>query len=266
MKWKLGTLAGIGVYVHWTFWLLPLFILFSAGGLQAGLSTLGLVFAIFGCVVLHELGHAMAARYFGIGTRDITLYPIGGVARLNFMPRKPSQELVIALAGPLVNVVLALVILAALVLIEGAGAIFDVPIWGGSFLPNLMVANIAMVVFNLLPAFPMDGGRVLRAVLAAGLPYEHATRIAARVGQGFAVLLGLAGLVWTPSLLLVAIFVFLAARAEANMVTRQAQWERHPYARPGAILPGSIILEPADPRGISWVTEVRYYPSRQTWM
>lgn len=257
MKWKLGTLAGIGVYVHWTFWLLPLFILLSSGGMQAGFATLGLVFGIFGCVVLHELGHAMAARYFGIGTRDISLYPIGGVARLNSIPRKPSQELVIAVAGPLVNVAIAAALFATLMVFDGLSALWSVKLWGISFLPSLMMANLAMVVFNMLPAFPMDGGRVLRALLATGLPYERATLIAARIGQAFAVVLGVVGLFGVPSLLLVAFFVFLAAQAEANQVTMQAQWERRAYAHPGG-----IVLESTDPRGIAWVTDVRYYSPR----
>jgi Zn-dependent protease len=222
MKWKLGTLAGIGVYLHWSFWLLPVWILLSAGGGLAGaVGSVLFVFAIFGCVVLHELGHALMARHYGIGTRDITLYPIGGVASLERMPRRPSQELAIAVAGPAVNVVIAGVLFGILVVagISMQGSALDLA--GGSFLLNLLAVNVFLVVFNMLPAFPMDGGRVLRAFLAMRKPYVRATEIAVRVGQGVAVLLALAGM-WTGgTLLFVAVFVFLAAQAELAMARRQ---------------------------------------------
>lgn len=218
MKWKLGNVAGIGVYVHWSFWLLPAWILLSSGGgLGGALSTVLFVFAIFGCVVLHELGHALTARHFNIGTRDITLYPIGGVASLERIPRRPSQELAIALAGPAVNVVIAAV-LFVLLLVVGVGTqglVFKFT--GGSFFVNLLLVNVALVVFNMLPAFPMDGGRVLRALLAMRLPYLRATEIAVRVGQAVAILLGLVGLFTGGTLLFIALFVFLAAQAELSM-------------------------------------------------
>jgi Zn-dependent protease len=222
MKWKLGTLAGIGVYLHWSFWLLPVWILMSAGaGLAGAVGSVLFVFAIFGCVVLHELGHALMARHYGIGTRDITLYPIGGVASLERMPRRPAQELAIAVAGPAVNVVIAGVLFGILVVagISVQGSALNLV--GGSFLLNLLAVNVFLVVFNMLPAFPMDGGRVLRALLAMRKPYVRATEIAARVGQGIAVLLALAGM-WTGgTLLFVAMFVFLAAQAELTMARRQ---------------------------------------------
>ena len=222
MKWKLGTLAGIGVYLHWSFWLLPGWVLLSAGGGLAGtIGSILFIFAIFGCVVLHELGHALMARHYGIGTRDITLYPIGGVASLLRMPRRPSQELAIALAGPAVNVVIAGILFAVLMVagISLQSSMFSLV--GGSFLLNLLVVNVFLVAFNMLPAFPMDGGRVLRAFLAMRKPYVRATEIAARVGQGVAMVLGLIGL-WTGgTLLFVALFVFLAAQAELATVRRQ---------------------------------------------
>jgi len=222
MKWKLGTLAGIGVYLHWSFWLLPFWILMSSGsGLSGAVGSVLFVFAIFGCVVLHELGHALMARHYGIGTRDITLYPIGGVASLERMPRRPSQELAIAVAGPAVNVVIAGVLFGILVVagISVQGSALNLV--GGSFLLNLLAVNVFLVVFNMLPAFPMDGGRVLRALLAMRKPYVRATEIAARVGQGIAILLALAGM-WTGgTLLFVAMFVFLAAQAELTMARRQ---------------------------------------------
>ena len=221
MKWKLGTLAGIGVYLHWSFWLLPAWILFSGSGLTGALGSVLFVFAIFGCVVLHELGHALMARHYGIGTRDITLYPIGGVASLMRMPRRPSQELAIALAGPAVNVVIAGLLFAVLIVvgIGSQGLVFNIA--GGSFLINLLAVNIALVVFNMLPAFPMDGGRVLRAFLAMRKPYLRATEIAVRVGQVVAILLGLLGLMSGGTLIFIAMFVFLAAQAELAMARRQ---------------------------------------------
>lgn len=222
MKWKLGTLAGIGVYLHWSFWLLPAWILMSAGGGLAGAVGLVLfVFAIFGCVVLHELGHALMARHYGIGTRDITLYPIGGVASLERMPRRPSQELAIALAGPAVNVVIAGVLFGILLVagIGTQGLVFNVA--GGSILLNLLAVNVALVVFNMLPAFPMDGGRVLRAFLAMRVPYLRATEIAVRVGQGVAIILAVIGMRTGGTMLFIALFIFLAARAELAMARRQ---------------------------------------------
>ncbi|MEO8496382.1 MAG: site-2 protease family protein [Planctomycetota bacterium] len=222
MKWKLGKLAGIGVYLHWSFWLLPAWILMSEGGSLAGaIGSLLFVFAIFGCVVLHELGHALMARHYGIGTRDITLYPIGGVASLERIPRRPSHELAIAIAGPAVNVVIAGVLFAVLLVagIGTQGLVFSVA--GGSFLVSLLIVNIFLVLFNMLPAFPMDGGRVLRAFLAMRVPYLRATEIAVRVGQGVAIILGVIGLFKGGTLLFVAMFVFLAAQAELAMARRQ---------------------------------------------
>ena len=224
MKWslKLGTVAGIGIYVHWTFALLIGWIFFAY--LSAGQSAVmaakgaGFILAIFGCVVLHELGHATAAKRFGIRTRDITLLPIGGLARLERMPEKPLQEFIVALAGPAVNVVIAAVIFGYLTVIRGDGEMLDVQLLQGNFLARLMWVNAFLVVFNLLPAFPMDGGRVLRALLATSMDYRRATRIAARVGQGMAILFGIAGLFGNPFLLFIALFVFLGAQAESDMV------------------------------------------------
>lgn len=260
MKWHLGRLAGIHVFVHWSFWILPAWILISSlssgGGLVAAFSAVLFVFAIFGCVVLHELGHALAARHYHIGTRDITLYPIGGVASLNRMPRNPFQELVVALAGPAVNVVIAALLLVLTAV--GLAGLLPLPaVLGGTFPGMLMLVNVWLVLFNLLPAFPMDGGRVLRAFLAMRLPYISATEIAARVGQVLAVLLGLIGLVASlPTLLFVSIFVFLAAQAEANMVRVRGSlesWAEHqgiPVARP--VPPGQANAEDDE---IIWLAE-----------
>ncbi len=223
--WELGKLAGIRVRIHWSFLLLPAFVAWSVGsmaGAQAALAAVLFILAIFGCVVLHELGHALAARRFGIGTEDITLLPIGGVARLQRIPRQPLQELVIAVAGPAVNVVIAASILVGtLVAPNGAATLLDSDVLSGSFLGRLFWANIALVIFNLLPAFPMDGGRVLRSVLAMMMPYTRATDWAASVATVMAVLFGFLGLFGNPLLILIALFVFLGARGEAMMVRMQ---------------------------------------------
>jgi Zn-dependent protease len=223
-SWKIGELAGIRVQVHWTFLLLPALIAWSTlstAGLAAALEAVVFVLLVFGCVVLHELGHALAARAYGIGTRDITLLPIGGVARLERLPRQPRQELAIALAGPVVNVVIAAAIFAGLWL--GGGVLHPLAPTSSlveSFLVRLMWTNVALVIFNLLPAFPMDGGRVLRAALASRLPYAQATRAAARIGRVVAALLGIVGLFGNWTLLLIAMFIYFAGRGEEQMASQ----------------------------------------------
>lgn len=228
MKWSfsLGRVFGIKLEVHITFFLILLFFLLMYLGRGESLLTalMGcvLVLAIFGCVVLHELGHALTARRYGIKTRDITLYPIGGVARLERMPKKPVHELWVALAGPAVNVVIALILA---VVVFGTGSwlpltkenvqsVADVPFW-----QELMLVNIFLVLFNLLPAFPMDGGRVLRALLAMVFPYSRATVVAALCGQAMALVFAIVGLmIWNPFLIFIAIFVWFGAAQESNMV------------------------------------------------
>jgi Zn-dependent protease/predicted transcriptional regulator len=225
-SWKIGRIAGINVYMHWTFLLLIAFIGFlylSRGAAWTG-AALGIAFilALFGCVVLHELGHALMARRFGVPTRDITLLPIGGVARLQRMPEHPGQELLVAIAGPAVNVVIFVILgilLAAMGQLGAAGPTGLLDIGRGNFLANLMWINLYLVIFNMLPAFPMDGGRVLRALLAFFLEYTTATSIAATAGQAMAILFGLVGLLWGhPLLLFIALFVFLGASAESHQV------------------------------------------------
>jgi Zn-dependent protease len=236
---RLGTAFGIGVYVHWTFLLLLLFIVYMAraGGAAAAVYAVTLVLAIFGCVVLHEFGHALMARRFGIGTRDITLLPIGGVARLERPIEQPGAELAIALAGPAVNVVIAAVLLLILrstgTPLTGRnlfGALSLEPPPGVEALPfairlllALLAANGVLALFNLIPAFPMDGGRVLRALLALVVGPLPATEVAALLGTVFAVLLaawGVVGLVvvGNPLTLLVALFVYLAGQQELAAV------------------------------------------------
>jgi Zn-dependent protease len=224
MKWSipLGRVLGIRLDMHVTFLLLLFWI-----GLQhwrmdptlfAVARGVGFILLLFGCVVLHELGHALAARRYGIPTRDITLLPIGGVARLERMPEDPRQELVVALAGPAVNVVIAALLFAWLTL-RGAPDPVALEVTGasvvrGGLAERLMAVNLMLVVFNMLPAFPLDGGRVLRAVLAMRTDYARATRTAAGIGQGMAVLFGVVGLMVNPLLLIIAFFVWLGASQE----------------------------------------------------
>ena len=221
-QWKLGTFAGIDVFVHATFLLLIGWIGYSHW-LQYGTAAKvveGILFilALFLCVVLHEYGHALTARRYGIKTRDITLYPIGGVARLERLPDKPIEELWVALMGPAVNVVIAALLFVYLYLTRGLVPMTDLTVASGSFLARLMAVNVSLVLFNLIPAFPMDGGRVLRALLAMRMDYVRATQIAANIGQGLAFLLGLFGLFNNPFLLFIAFFVWIGASQEASMV------------------------------------------------
>lgn len=228
MKWsfKIGRFAGIDVFVHSTFFLLPLWIGLqhwrAGSGVAQALAGIGFVLLIFLCVVLHEYGHALTARRYGVTTRDIILLPIGGVARLERMPEKPAQELVVALAGPAVNVVIAAGCVGWLAISGVALSADTVSMVDGPVAGRLLAVNIMLVLFNLLPAFPMDGGRVLRALLSMRLGAVRATRIAATVGQAFAVVLGFWGLFTSPVLVLVALFVWVGAAQEAGMVEVRA--------------------------------------------
>lgn len=231
MKWsmRVGRIAGVDVFVHFTFLLLLAFVGFShwqnTHSVQAALAGVAFIVTLFGCVLLHEFGHVLMARRYGIPTRDITLLPIGGLARLERMPEKPLQEFWVAVAGPAVNVAIAAILFVWLAASRQLAATETLSATGGSLLQRLMVVNVALVLFNLLPAFPMDGGRVLRALLAARLGRRRATAIAANVGQALAIVLGAVGFFYNPFLVFVAIFVYLGAQAEAEMVEMQSALE-----------------------------------------
>ena len=234
-SWKVGRFAGIDVYIHSTFFLLLAFIgvtnWLAARNLAGTLEGVGFMLALFGCVLLHEFGHALTARRYGIQTRDITLLPIGGVARLERMPEDPKQELWVALAGPAVNAVIAAVLylwLASQSLLE---PIASLSISQGSFLERVMLVNVSLVLFNLLPAFPMDGGRVVRALLAMRMEYTRATQIAATLGQGMALVFGFIGLFSNPFLLFIAFFVWIGAAQEASLVQMKTALGGIPVSR-----------------------------------
>ena len=247
-QWKLGTFAGIDVFIHATFLLLIGWIGYSHwlqfGTIAKVIEGILFILALFLSVILHEYGHALTARKYGIKTRDITLYPIGGVARLERMPDKPIEELWVALMGPAVNVVIAAVIFLYLYLTGGLADMTDLSVVSGSFLMRLMVVNITLVIFNLLPAFPMDGGRVLRALLALRMDYVRATQVAASIGQGMAFLFGLAGLFGNPFLLFIAFFVWIGASQEASMVQMRNSLSGIPVTR--AMLTDFKTLSPRD--------------------
>ena len=219
-SYRLGTLAGIPIRVHATFALLLIWIALSHvmeghGPAEIGLGIL-LVLSIFACVILHELSHALVAKRFGIRTRDIVLLPIGGVAQLERMPEKPSQELWVALVGPVASLAIAGALFGLVTLLGIPTGLHALHIVGGPFLTKLMWINVTLAVFNLLPAFPMDGGRALRAVLAMGLDRARATEVAAQVARGMALLFGILGLLYNPFLIIIAVFVWIGATAEVT--------------------------------------------------
>ena len=250
MKWstKLGTFAGIDVYVHTTFLILIAWVAFAhwqtGHSAAAALEGVAFILALFACVVLHEFGHALTARRLGIKTRDITLLPIGGLARLERMPDDPRQELWVALAGPAVNVVIAALLFALLQVTGTFTPIGTLGVATGSFLERLMMLNVFLVGFNMLPAFPMDGGRVLRAMLAIRMDYTRATQIAANIGQGMAFVFGLLGLFFNPFLIFIALFVWIGAGQEAAMTQMKAALGGIPLER--AMITDFRTLAPRD--------------------
>ncbi|MBV6403789.1 MAG: site-2 protease family protein [Flavobacteriales bacterium] len=220
---------GIDVHVHWTFLLLVGYVAVTTAAtgavLREVLLQLAYVGLVFACVVLHEYGHALTALRYGVRTRDITLLPIGGVASLERMPEEPAQEFWITMAGPLVNLVLAVLAGTVQWFFFGGLHVLD-PREGAAVLPGLLsflfTANLSLFLFNLLPAFPMDGGRILRALLSLRLPRVQATRIATGVGRALAAVLGIGGLYFgEPMLALIGVFIWFAAGAEARAVIQQ---------------------------------------------
>ena len=231
LSWKLGRVAGIDLFLHPSALLVWLLV---AGGIGGLVDALPLVVALFTSIVLHELGHALMARRYGIGTNDITLYLIGGIARLNRLPRSAGPELLIALAGPAVNVVIAAVLAGMMALGVHHPLLYQV-----------LGLNVALVLFNLLPIFPMDGGRVLRALLSGWLGRVRATEIAATVGQTLAIVGGVVGVFngrWDAAIL--AVFIYGAAAVERFQVLAEA--------RPCNQASQTFINPPEAPAGFRW--------------
>ncbi|WP_420601109.1 site-2 protease family protein [Flagellimonas sp.] len=250
---KLGKVSDIGIEVHWTFSLLLLWVAFleiqRGGNATSIFMNMALVVVLFFCVVLHELGHALTAKKFGIGTKQITLLPIGGVASLEKIPEKPAQELLVALAGPAVNVLIAMVLLLFIPLqsylgldVEALNQLVNAPDFQ-TFLFFLFVANVMLVVFNMIPAFPMDGGRVFRALLTFRLGRVKATEVASGLGQILAVLFFILGLMLNPFLILIALFIFFGAYGENQMVKQGALLKGHLVEE--AMLTNITILNPS---------------------
>lgn len=218
---SLGRVAGIQIFVHWTFIILIGWIVYI--NLQQGMGMVDIIWSVlfiltlFACVTAHELGHALAAKRYNIKTRNITLLPIGGLAQLESIPEKPKEELVVALAGPAVNIIIAAILFPFIKLGSGVMEEMDLTrLSHQNFLFSLMVVNIWLAVFNLIPAFPMDGGRVFRAVLSFKFERHVATRIAASVGQLLAVGFVFIGFFYNPFLIFIGVFIFLGAQAEAQ--------------------------------------------------
>jgi len=248
MAWSfsIGRIFGSDLRVHVTFFLLLAWIgaaAYAEGGWGAAAGSVLFIITIFACVVLHEFGHALAARRYGIRTPDVTLLPIGGLARLERMPENPREEIVVALAGPAVNVVIWLVLSLLLGARASMSGLENLADPNESFLGRVATVNLALVLFNMVPAFPMDGGRVLRAALALRMDRVRATRLAAQLGQGLAFVFGFLGLTYgNPMLMLVGVFVFMAASAESgdtamhelakNLLARDAMITRYEALAP----------------------------------
>ena len=248
MSWSIpiARIAGIQLRMHITFLLLIAWLglgYYAEGGSAAAISGILVILLLFVCVVLHEFGHAFAAKAFGINTPDITLLPIGGVARLERMPEEPIQELIIAAAGPAVNLIIAICLF-----LTGGSFVYP-PTAGSSLNDVLLTINVVLLLFNLLPAFPMDGGRVLRALLATRLSYARATQIAATIGQGCAFIFGFLGLFSNPFLLFIALFVYIGASQEAALAQMRDVSRRFPVSsamvREFRSLPESATLQEA---------------------
>ncbi|MBB4038689.1 stage IV sporulation protein FB [Microvirga flocculans] len=245
MLWSfpIARIAGTVVRVHVTFLLFLIWIgaaQWQVGGRAAALDGVVFMVLLFACVVAHEFGHILTARRFGIKTPEVTLWPIGGVASLERIPENPREELLVAVAGPAVNVVIAGLIVLALGVNLGTAATTALENPQAGLMARLAAANIFLVVFNMIPAFPMDGGRVLRALLAMRMDHAEATRIAARIGQGAAFLFALAGLFVNPMLIVIGLFIYLSATAESQHVAFKDATSGLPV-RAGMVSPVEVL-------------------------
>jgi stage IV sporulation protein FB len=250
MGWSvsIGSIAGTAVRIHITFVLFLVWIFVASwvqGGPEAAWNGLAFLILLFACVLAHEFGHILTARTFGVATPDVTLLPIGGVARLERIPEAPGEELLVAIAGPLVNVAIALVLVAFFGADLSLHHLATVESHKVAMVDRLAVVNIFLAVFNMIPAFPMDGGRVLRALLAMRLGHVRATEVAATIGQWTAFALGFLGLFTNPMLIFIAIFVYLAASSEAQLVAIRAMSRDVPVS--AAMITEYATLAPAEP-------------------
>lgn len=252
---SLGRVSGIKIKVHWTFFLLIAWVVFAelkrGGNTESVLFNVAFILAVFLCVVLHELGHSLMAKRFNIKTEKITLLPIGGMASLEKLPESPKQELLVVIAGPMVNVVIA-TLLYFIVPVQDFLQLDFTETFGflirynlQSFLFFLFVVNVGLVLFNLIPAFPMDGGRMLRALLAMKMSRAKATEIASNLGLMIAVMFFLVGLLYNPFLILIAFFIFLGASGENRMVQHMALLDGHTVEE--AMLLDITLFKPNDP-------------------
>lgn len=223
MKWSLyaGKISGIKIFIHWTFLILIGWIIFNGIRAELGFNSIffSVIFTltIFLCVVLHELGHALVAKKFKIITSDIILLPIGGMARMENIPEKPMQEFLIAIAGPIVNFVIAAILYFSVTVNGNVLETQEITsVTMQNFFPLLYIVNFTIGMFNLIPAFPMDGGRILRALLSFKLPHYTATRIASATGQFLAIGFILMGFFYNPFLIVIGAFIFLGAQAEVE--------------------------------------------------
>ncbi len=250
MTWSfsIGTFLGSELRVHATFFLLLLWVgavAYVAVGPVAALVNIGFILVLFACVVAHEYGHALMARRYGIATPDITLLPIGGMARLERMPEKPGQEIAVALAGPAVNVLIFLILVVVFRVDIDVDTLTQIEDPREGFMARVAVVNLFLVLFNMLPAFPMDGGRVFRAVLSIWMPRVRATQVAATAGQVMAFVFGFLGLFTVnPLLILIAVFIFIAAGAESSFVAMQ-DFGRHTGVREAMITRFETLQEDA---------------------
>lgn len=247
--WKISRIAGIDIYVHASFFILIAWVALSywsiGQSVTAVIEGVGFILALFACVVMHEFGHALTARRYGIRTKHITLLPIGGVASLERMPEDPKQEITVALAGPAVNIVIAFVLWILLSVSGSLESMEQFSLAEGSFLQRLMILNLVLAIFNLLPAFPMDGGRVLRAALAMRMDHNKATQVAAKVGQGLALWLGFFGLMYNPFLVFIALFIWIGAAAEAGFEGIKSTLSGKTVGK--AMITDFHVLSPNDP-------------------